>query len=168
MDSYVSKSGSWIWHYVQALMDLHETDEDLEKFLEACNTVKQISQTSGDMKNYAYCIERLASTYVKAERHEEALAAWQELLKVVNMTPKTQLKALCGVVDAQAALLDFSVQQEGEKNAAVYGGGLSVKSLRKDLDANLQAALQQPGLHVERYNALLLDLLLRTAGESRG
>ena len=152
---------------LQALVDLHEADGDFEKFLEACNSVKQITRTSGDMENYASCIERLASTYVKAERHEEALGAWQELLKVVNMlTPDIQLKALCGVIDAQAALLDLALQQENERNAG--RGVLSVKSLQRDLETNVQTALQQPGLHAERYNALLLDLLLRTVRESRG
>jgi tetratricopeptide (TPR) repeat protein len=155
-----------VFFLLQALMDLHEADGDFDKFLEACNTVKQITQASGDMKNYASCIERLASAYVKAERHEEAQGAWKELLKVDNvLTPDIQLKALCGVVDAQAALLDLAMQQEREKNAGV---ALNVKSLRKDLEANLQSALQKTGLHVERYNALLLDLLLRTARESRG
>ncbi|KAG0566179.1 hypothetical protein KC19_7G044100 [Ceratodon purpureus] len=158
----VDKSALPAW---LALMDLHEEDGDTEKFLEACNTVKQIAQGSGDMKNYAFCIERLGSKYVKAERYEEALGAWQELLKVANtVSPDMKLKALCGVVDAQAALFDLAVQQERGKNTAVLG----VESLRKDLEANLQAALEQPGLHVERYNALLLDLLLRTARESRG
>lgn len=154
---------------LQALMDLHEADGEFEKFLEACNNARQVTQASGDMKSHASCIERLASAFVKAGRHEEALGAWQELSKDVNIvSPDVQLRALCGVVDAQAALLDLAMQQEREKPSAARGGVLSVKSLRKDLEANLRLALQQPGLHVERYNALLLDLLLQTAGESRG
>lgn len=150
-------------------MDLHEADGEFEKFLEACNNARQITQASSDMKSHASCIERMASAFAKAERHEEALRAWQELLKDVNIvTPDVQLRALCGVVDAQAALLDLAKQQEKEKHSAHRRGVRSVKSLRKDLEANLQLALQQPGLHVERHNALLLDLLLQTARESRG
>jgi len=150
-------------------MDLHEASGEFEKFVEACKNARQITQASGDMKSHASCIERLASAFAKAERHEEAQGAWQELLKNVNtVTPAVQLRALCGVVDAQAALLDLAMQQERERPSDVPRGVFSVKSLRKDLEANLQIALQQPGFHVERHNALLLDLLLQTAGESRG
>lgn len=151
-------------------MDLHEADGDFEKFLEAYNNVRQITQASGDMKTHASCLERLASAHVKAERHEEALGAWQELLKVVNVaTPEVQLRALCGVVDAQAALLGLAMQQEKEKHSAIRGEGeRNVTFSREDLVSNLQLALQQPGLHVERHNALLLDILLQTARESRG
>uniref|UniRef100_A0A7I4FVI3 Superkiller protein 3 n=1 Tax=Physcomitrium patens TaxID=3218 RepID=A0A7I4FVI3_PHYPA len=152
-----------------AFMDLYEASAEFDKFLEACNTVRQITQTSGDMKNFASCTERLASTYVKTGRHEEALGVWEELLKADKVvTPDTQLRALCGVIDAQASLFDLATQQKREKDSATLLGVHTVESLRDGLETNLHIALQKPGLHVERYNALLLDLLLRTTRESRG
>lgn len=154
---------------LQALIDLHEADGDFEKFLEACNNVRQITQASGDLEMLASCTERLASALVKAGRHDEALDAWQQLLKDANVaTTDVHLKALCGVVDAQAALLEMAIQHEKEKSTAGRIGKFDVKSLRVDLENNIRLALQQPGSHVERHNALLLDLLLQTAGESRG
>ena len=88
-------------------MDLHEEAGDLEKVVEACSAVKRISQGSGDTEHYLSCMKKLASTYTKMGRPEQALEAWQEIVHAPDIqTPETKFEALCGVVDAQAMLLE--------------------------------------------------------------
>lgn len=145
---------------------------ELDKVVETCKTVQELTQASGDMEKYAFCIQKLASTYTRSQQHEQALGAWQELLKVRDVLPSSmQLEALCGVADAEAALLELVEQQDGGNSSRPVGSNgakYSLEERRKALESSLQRTLQQPGLHVERHSQLLLDLYLRAAQESRG
>ena len=93
--------------FSQGLLDLHEEAGDLEKVVEACSAVKRISQGSGDTEHYLSCMKKLALTYTKMGRPEQALEAWQEIVHAPEIqTPEIKFEALCGVVDAQAMLLE--------------------------------------------------------------
>lgn len=105
----INANGLRAW---QGLVELHEAIGNHTKVVEACNSIVHICQSTSDLTHLAEYTRRLATAHAALSNHQKTLEAWQVLLESPSVSKALHLEALCGIVDAEAALMESHIEED--------------------------------------------------------
>ncbi|KAL3701968.1 hypothetical protein R1sor_019990 [Riccia sorocarpa] len=178
-----SKMAAW-----QRLVEIYDSTGDSSQLIEACEEARDRAQAFGKQERYEEYTQKLASAFTAVSDFKKASVVLQELLDNPSTSETVRFQALCGLVDAKAALLDKAIQDECHKRlsqndttSSSFGRSqeglttgsveedvmlkveekLADEELSKELEEFLRTTTCQVGSHLERHHELLLRLLLR-------
>ena len=167
---------------LQGLIEVYEAIGNYKNVVEACESVIHLYQAKGNQTHLNEYRRRLAVAYAALGDYKKALKSWESFLEDPSLSETLYLEALCGIVDAKAAIMEDSIQElcnilliednSIDKNSArrIAENEWLVKEENIKMEEMLSEILERKPCS-EKYEALLLQLLvwrMRTYSSSKG